>query len=393
MGLFGNPAAVRGATGGVERRMTLAELGLATAAATFSSIDSSNPAVASQSVAIGATVDLICSLGSELPFGVYRGEGKERVSVKTPPHLLDVAGDGRGTEDFIYQVLRSWLMRGNLYGDVLQRHPRNDYVMQVAPYFPDDVRVTERDGRIVWTVKGKEITDLSRFMHRRVAPWPGHLLGPSPIASHAATIGVSLAATRFGGQWFTDGAHPTALLTTSADLTEEKALTAKDRFLAVFRGRREPLVLGNGWDYKPLQMNPEESQFLETQGYSEAQCARIFGPGFAEILGYESGGNLTYANIESRATHLLVFGMNRWLRRIDRLLTEFLPKPQYVRINRSAMLESTTLSRYQAHALALQWKTINEVRNDEDMPPVEWGDDPPKTPPTPPAAGPADGGK
>jgi hypothetical protein len=51
----------------------------------------------------------------------------------------------------------------------------------------------------------------------------------------------------------------------------------------------------------------EESQFLATQGYTEAQCARIFGPGFAEVLGYESGGSMTYANVESRASHLLVY--------------------------------------------------------------------------------------
>ena len=86
--------------------------------------------------------------------------------------------------------------------------------------------------------------------------------------------------------------------------------------------------------------------------------------------------------------------MNRWLRRVERLLTEMLPRPQYVRINRAAMLESTTLTRYQAHALALanRWKTVNEVRDHEDMPPVEWGDEPNTTPAAPPA-GPADGGK
>lgn len=328
-----------------------------------------------QSVAVGATVDLICSLASELPLDVFRGEGANREKVVTPKHLLDPAGDGNGLEDWIYQALMSWVMRGNLYGDVLARSSTG-LMTQVSLYYPDDVSGREVDGRVRWTVKGREVR--GDFLHRRVAPVPGHVLGRSVITQHAATVGVSLAATRFGGQWFAGGAHPTALLTTEANLTSDQAKTAKDRFMAVMRGRREPLVLGNGWDYKQLQLNPEESQFLQTQGYSEAQCARMFGPGFAEILGYESGGNLTYANIESRATHLLVFGMNRWLRRIDRLLSEMLPRPQYARLNRDAMLETTTLTRYQAHASALdkRWKTVNEVRAIEDMPPVEWGDEP-----------------
>lgn len=344
---------------------------------TAASVDPSTIPNALQSVAIGSTVDLICSLGSELPIHVYRGEGANRVKVATPDYFEDLAGDGNGTPDLIYQVLMSWCMRGNLYGDILARSPRGDYVTQFMPLYPDSVRGREVDGRVLWTVSGREFP-AARMLHRRVMPVPGHVLGRSPITMHAATIGVSLSSTRFGGQWFDEGAHPTALLTSDKPLGEAAARTAKDRFLAALAGRREPVVLGKGWDYKALQMNPEESQFLQTQGYSEAQCARIFGPGFAEILGYESGGNLTYANIESRATHLLVFGMNKWLRRLDRLLTSMLPSPQYARVDRDAMLESTTLTRYQAHALALtnRWKTVNEVRGDEEMAPVQWGDEP-----------------
>lgn len=365
------------------------------ASTTYASIDATRMGTAVQSVAIGATSDLIASLGSELPIHVYRGEGKERQEIKPPGYFEDLEGAGHGTPDFLYQVFMSWAMRGNLFGDILQRHS-SGYLQQVSPYYPDDVTVHKRSGKPEWYVKGRPVTDVSSFLHRRVMPAPGHLLGQSVIARHAATIGVSLAATRFGGQWFTDGAHPTALLTTESQLGRKQARIAKERFLAVFEGRREPLVLGKGWDYKPLQLNPEESQFLETQGFTEAQCARMFGPGFAEILGYESGGNLTYSNIESRATHLLVFGMNRWLRRADRLLTEFLPKPQYARIDRDAMLEPTTLSRYQAHALALtnRWKVVNEVRADEDLLPVEWGNEPNQpTPAAPTPAAPATGGQ
>lgn len=397
MGLFTLPpapeAAPRSAFEDLEERLSLPAL--ASASASYGSVDGSKFSNALQSVAVGSTVDLIASLGSELPLDVYRGEGSERRKITTPGYLQDIEGDGRGTSDTIYQVIMSWALRGNLYADILERSRMGDYITQFSPYHPDDVSVRKESGKPVWFVNGKRVGDPSAFMHRRVMPIPGNLLGRSAITAHANTIGVSLAATRFGQQWFTDGAHPTALLTTDKGLTAKQARTAKARFLEVFKGRREPLVLGNGWDFKPLQLNPEESQFLQTQGYSEAQCARIFGPGFAEILGYETGGSMDYANIESRATHLLVFGMNKWLRRLERLLTEMLPRPQYVRINRDAMLESTTLTRYQVHASALtnRWKVVNEVRNDEDLPPVPWGDEPNTPTAAAPAAAPADGGK
>lgn len=356
-------------------------------AKSYATVDGSKISTSLQSVAVGSTVDLICSLGSELPVHVFRGEGADRKKITTPGYLEDPGGDGNGLPDWIYQVLMSWTLRGNLYGDILQVAP-SGFPTQVLPYYPDDVTgKLGRKGRIEWYVKGKLVEDNTRFLHRRVMPVPGHVLGLSPITQRAATIGVSLASTRFGSQWFSDGGHPTSLLSTDANLDPDQATTAKKRFLEIFNGKREPLVLGNGWKYQALQMNPEESQFLETQNFSEAQCARIFGPGFAEILGYESGGNLTYANIESRATHLLVFGMNRWLRRVDRLLTSMLPRPQYARIDRDAMLESTTLTRYLAHASALdkRWKTVNEVRGDEDLAPVEWGDQPNSAGPAAPA--------
>jgi hypothetical protein len=55
-----------------------------------------------------------------------------------------------------------------------------------------------------------------------------------------------------------------------------------------------------------------------------------------------------------------------------------LPRPQYFRIDRDGLLQSTTLDRYKAHELALKnrWKVVNEVRDDEDLTPVEWGSEP-----------------
>jgi phage portal protein BeeE len=98
----------------------------------------------------------------------------------------------------------------------------------------------------------------------------------------------------------------------------------------------------------------------------------------AEILGYETGHSMTYVTVVDRRSDLLQFTLNKWLRRTERILTGLLPEPRYVRFDRDALLESATLARYEAHAKALQnrWKTVNEVRADEDMASVPWGDEP-----------------
>lgn len=326
---------------------------------------------AAQSVAIRSTADLIASLMSELPITVYSGSRSQRREVATPANLEDPGGDGMGRQDWMYRLAWSWLIAGNAFGMPVDFDPRSGRLLTCDLINMDQVSPSVVDGKAVFYVAGKRADQL---VHWRVNPMPGRLLGLSPIEHHAATIGVSLATTRFGREWFTDSAHPAGMLTTAANLDAEKADTAKQRFMA--RGPREPLVVGGGWDWKEIQVSPEESQFLQTMGLSEAQCARIFGPGFAEILGYETGSKMTYGNVVDRRQDLLVLGLNRWLRRAERVYSALLPPTDWAEINRDALLEATTMQRYTAHESALRagWRTINEIREIEHLDSVTWGE-------------------
>lgn len=349
---------------------------------TYADVNASTPLVAMQSIAVRSSIDLLASLCSELPFSVYAPAstpGGRKTLKTTPGYMDDPSGDGMGVEDWRYQVVVSWLTRGNAFGEWADF--RQNYPTQCMLWNPDSVSGFDVNGVNHWSHAGKEITDMSTFMHRRVNPVPGYALGLSPIRQHADSIGISIAASRFGLQWFKDGAHPGGILSNSlVDLAGgDKIKEAKDAFMAAVYGTREPLVLGRGWDYKAIQVNAEESQFLATSGASEAQCCRIFGPGVAETLGYESGGSMTYSTVESRAVDLLRYNVNKWLRRLDRLQSFMLPRPWKVETDRDALLQSTTLERYQAYHAALVdgWRTINEVRTqDENLDPVAWGDKP-----------------
>jgi HK97 family phage portal protein len=350
-----------------------------------------------QTVAMWSAVDLLTSLTSELPVDVYRGSGRDKVSVPTPSYLLDPGGDGYGLEDWIAQLLMSWLLRGNTNGRILGWSPgvTGGFPTQISLYHPDSVAGWYGpDGKPVWRVQGRIFEPVEDMWHRRVHPVSGRLMGLSPVQYQAATLGLSLTATQFGLEWFQGGAHPSGMLTNSeVELTPSLIRSAKDKFLAAVFGSREPLVMGKGWKYEQLQINPEESQFLETNKFSQAQVARIFGPGVAEVLGYESGGSLTYSTVEGRSQHLLVYALNKWLRRVDRVLTQMLPRGTYARLNRSALLEPTVLDRWRVYQLQLGTKarTVNEVRDVEDWAPVPWGDGPVDVPvPDPNAPPPAD---
>lgn len=334
-----------------------------------------------QKVAIWASVDLIASVGSMLSWDIWRGSGADRQIAPTPRWLLDLAGDGHGMPDFLWQMYYCWGLRGNVVGIVGDRSPQTNQPTQISLQHPDDVtvRVTEA-GDPEWRVKGK-LVPASQIWHQRVYPTPGRVLGLSPIAMHAVTIGQGLYAQNFGAQWFLDGAHPSAVLTNSQarEIDQTTANTVKQRFLAAIRGTREPVVLGSGWEYKQIQIAPAESQFLETQGYTASECARIYGPGMPEILGYEVGHSMTYANIEQRSVDLLKYTLDRWLVRGERVMSSLLPERQYFRFNRKALLATDTKTRFESHQLALKnaWMTANEVRTqEEDLATVPWGDEP-----------------
>lgn len=354
----------RRATPATEQRATYRAPFAPTYIGTYSDV-TVTPSTAAQSVAIRSTVDLIASITSELPIVEYSERGK----VRTNSDLQDPGGDDTGREDWGYRLLWSWLISGNAFGDVVDRDGTR--LRTVDLHNIDDVSASVVDGKPKFSVAGREVTDPHGFAHWRVNPMAGRVLGLSPIEYHATTIGVSLATSRFGRQWFTDGAHPSGFLTNDqVELNDKKARRAKQKVLEA-RGTSEPMVFGKGWKWENAQVTPEESQFLQTQGLSEAQCARIYGPGFAEILGLNdsASSSKTYANLVDRRQDLLVMSLSRWFRRYERVLSKFTVEGHWIELNREALLETTTLQRYQAHASALQnqWRTPDEVRRIEGI--------------------------
>jgi HK97 family phage portal protein len=334
-----------------------------------------------QKTAVWACVTLTATIAECMPVEVFTSDDPDKQRMKMPGWMADLGGDGHGLPDWLYQAVISEMLRGNLYGLTPpgMRDTRTGTPTMIQLQHPDTVSVFQPSNGDPpqWRMNGKEVPTADVW-HRRVHPIPGRLLGASPIEFNTGIISLGVATTRFGLQWFHEGAHPSAVLSTDKDLDQAKAQTAKERFLASLRGKREPVVLGGGWKYQAIQVSPNESQFLETQGFTSAECCRLFGPGYAQIFGYETGESLTYANIEQRSLDLLTYSVDPWLVRLERMLSSLLPAGRNVKFNRAGLLRNDLLTRYRAHEIALrnQILTVNEVRTVEDRPPVQWGEQP-----------------
>ncbi len=140
------------------------------------------------------------------------------------------------------------------------------------------------------------------------------------------------------------------------------------------RGKREPLVLGNGTTWQQIAVSLVDAAWIDSQRFTIGDVARIYGVP-PEMVAGEAGGSLTYANVEGRALDYLKFSVNPWLVRLETALGQLLPRGRSVKFNADALLRTTTKERYDAYKVGLDagFLTLDEVRDLEDRPPLPGG--------------------
>src|SRR5215217_2664342 len=331
-----------------------------------------NPSTAMQHSAVWASVNLIAGSISTLPLAAYRRG--ERDPLPDLPPILRAPSAGWSLPEFTYALLQSLLLRGNAYGLIVDRAGAGLLPSQVELLAPDRVTV-EANGRIIYRIDGQEV-DPASVWHVRAFTAPGQVLGLSPIAHARQAIGLGLAAERYAAKMFKEGL-PAGVLTSDQDIKQERADQLKARWQERYReGGREIAVLGNGARFQAVSIPPEEAQFLETTRANVATIARYFEVQ-PELIGGESGGSLTYANVEQRALDFLTFGLRPWLVRLEVALSALLSSTTTVKFNAAALVRTDLLTCYQAHESAIRagWKLRSEVRELEDLPPIAGIDD------------------
>jgi phage portal protein BeeE len=198
------------------------------------------------------------------------------------------------------------------------------------------------------------------------------VLGLSPVAYHAETIGLGLTARKFGADYLGDGGHPSALIQPEGNIGTEQATALKERFMALTRGNREPIVIPQSTKYTPIQVKPEESQFLSTMQYTANEIiSLVFLEDPADYgASAASGSSLTYAN-RSDADLARFKRRQFWVTKLQKALTDLVPAPVTVRLNTSSALMMTATERHTLHKLRLDshTQTVNGVRLIEDEPP------------------------
>ena len=345
-----------------------------------------------------ACVRLLSESVASLPLHTYRRleRGKERADVGPLTELLhDQPNPAMSSFVFRETLQGHLLLWGNAYAWI-ERASRGQ-IVALWPVRPDKVKAfPQKDGTVVYEYdfRGEKLKSAaSSMLHFPGLGFDG-ITGYSPIGLMRQAIGLGLAAEEFGGRFFGNSAVASGVLSTPNKLSDDARHRIKRSWEQAHTGenRWSVAVLEEGLTWQALGVKPEEAQFLETRNFQSQEIARAYGvPPW--MVGVPVTGSMTYSNVEQQQIAFVTYSLRPWLVRWEQELNRklFSDSNTFAEFTVDALLRGDTLTRYRAYEIGRKtgWLSANEVRERENMNPVEGGDEY-GTPAPPASATPAD---
>lgn len=337
--------------------------------------------------AVYACVRILSETLASLPLIVYERmeRGKQRADDYYLYEILHTRPNPLLTSFELRETLQSHLaLWGNAYTEI--EYNNAGQVTALWPLRPDRMlKITTSGERRTYEYQMPDGTakyfDGSRIWHIRGLGSDG-LFGYSPISLMRNAIGLGLASEKYGSKFFANNARPSGVLEHPGVLGNDanKSLTTSwnEMHLGLDNAQRVA-ILEEGMKYHQIGIPPEDAQFLETRRFQLNEIARMY-----RIPPHMIGDmdRATFANIEHQGIEFVVHTIRpwcvRWEMSISRdLMTEGEREKYFAEFLVDGLLRGDTPSRYQAYATGFQygWLSQNEIRERENMNPVEKGDE------------------
>jgi HK97 family phage portal protein len=323
--------------------------------------------------------NLISDLIGSVPWSAYRSRGNNDDPTEelhpTPPLLEQPHPPYPRIVTFSSWAL-DLVWHGNAFGIIAARNS-DGYPTAVYPIPAQQVGARRVDiwvdyplpiGAVEYQVGGRIFTPFE-VVHIMGPCQPGALRGFGVLEAHMDTLGLAAELQRQASSVSRHGVPTGKLTVTNPDATEQDMLDVKAAWLKAQRDR-SIAVLNSTTEFEPLSWNPEELELVSARKFSLLEMANIFGipPHF---LGADVTSR-TYSNIEQESLDLLKYSMSGHFGRFEQTLSQAFPRGTTVRADLDAFLRADTLTRFQSHQIAITsgFKTPDEVRDAEDMPPL-----------------------
>lgn len=343
------------------------------------------PQRAMQLATVFSCVRVLAESVGMLPCKLYRQRERMREVVTDHPlsRLLTLAPNGYMTAQEFWELLVVCLnLRGNFYA---YKVTALGQVAELLPIDPGAVKprltadwelvydVTWRDGKT-------ETLGQDKIWHVRLFTLDG-FTGLNPVAYARQAIALGLSTEAHGAQLFTNGAVTSGVLSTEQKLTDEAFNRLKTQFNEEHGGltnAHKPMVLEMGLSWKPVSLNLEDSQFLETRKFQRAEICGLFRVPPYKVADLEKA---TFSNIEHQGADFLNNALVPILTRIENRARVGLIKSAeqaefYAKFTTAALLRGDLKSRLEAYGKGIQWGmwSPNDCLAKEDENPREGGD-------------------
>jgi HK97 family phage portal protein len=244
------------------------------------------------------------------------------------------------------------------------------------------IRVTREEGKVVY-----RYTLAREGINLTLAPWqvlhiPGlgfdGLLGYSPIAMAREAVGLAMATEEFGARFYNQNAQPGIVLKHPNRLSNEARDNLRKSWEDSHRGldkAHKAAILEEGMSLEKIGIPPDDAQFLETRKFQRSEIASFF-----HIPPHMIGDldKATFSNIEQQSLEFVVYTMRPWLVRWEQAINQklILQENYFSEFLVDGLLRGDIAARYSAYAVGRQWGWLsaNDVRELENMNPIDGGD-------------------
>ncbi|ELG7179622.1 TPA: phage portal protein [Pseudomonas aeruginosa] len=319
-----------------------------------------------------------------LPCRLFKQTERERIPALSNRlyDVLAVAPNGYMTAQEFWELLVVCLcLRGNFYAYKVMALGN---VVELLPINPAAVKPKLKDD---WTVEydvtfksGVETLSQDEIWHVRLFTLDG-LTGLNPIAYARQVIGLNQAMETHAAKLFSNGAVTSGVLKTDQTLSDE----AFERLSAQFQGEHmgtanayKPMILEMGLDWKPISLNAQDTQFIESRKMTEAQLCGLFRVPPHLVANLDK---MTLNNIEHMGMSFVNYSLVPILTRIEArirvgLLSEKDAKTHFAKFNAGALMRGDLNGRYTSYGKGIQWGILspNDCRELEDLNPRPGGD-------------------
>lgn len=295
----------------------------------------------------------------------------ERISNGDLPSLIRKPATNYSFREFTSRTISSLIRHGNAYrlkdfdskGKVQRLIPLNAGDMLVKIHPKDPTRITG------YTYLGNEYSpdQISHVKYVEIDELP---VGLSPFEAANIELRGIYDTRNYTRRFLQENTVPLeGYLKSQYEIDDEEAETYKRRWKESMKGEEGIAVLGQNTDFEPLYLKPSELQWIEVQKFDAIQQCRLLGVPASIMLISLEGNSQSYSNVEQDWIGYTRYGLMSLLLPIEQELTDLAPANIQVKFNTDALLRTDTLTRYQAHAIALGGKPfldVEEVRSLED---------------------------